>query len=66
MTLETTEKISVSQREKSKAEHGIDLIVKDFQWQLKKEGKVDLTIRNYGYLLLRLQNSELTYSTLKP
>jgi integrase len=55
LTLETTEKISVSQREKPKANRGIDIIVKDFQWQLKKEGKVNVTIRNYGYSLLFLE-----------
>jgi integrase/predicted RNA-binding Zn-ribbon protein involved in translation (DUF1610 family) len=55
LTLETTEKISVSQREKTKAERGIDIIVKDFQWQLKKEGKRDVTIRNYGYSLFFLE-----------
>jgi len=54
LTLGTTEKISVSQREKTKAERGIDIIVKDFQWQLKKEGKTNVTIRNYGYSLLFL------------
>jgi predicted RNA-binding Zn-ribbon protein involved in translation (DUF1610 family) len=55
LTLETTEKISVSQREKTKAERGIDIIVKDFQWQLKKEGTRDVTIRNYGYSLFFLE-----------
>jgi hypothetical protein len=55
LTLGTTEKISVSQREKTKAERGIDIIVKDFQWQLKKEGKTNVTIRNYGYNLLFLE-----------
>lgn len=55
LTLEATEKISVSQREKPKAERGINIIIKDFQWQLKKEGKADVTIRNYGYSLLRLE-----------
>ncbi|NLB75804.1 MAG: tyrosine-type recombinase/integrase [Crenarchaeota archaeon] len=53
LTLETPEKISVLQGEKQVA-RGIDLIIKDFQWQLKIEGKVDVTIRNYGYSLLRL------------
>ncbi len=53
LTLETSEKISVLQGEKQAA-RGIDLIVRDFQWQLKIEGKVDVTIRNYGYSLLRL------------
>ena len=43
LTLETIEKINVSQREKTKAERRIDIIVKDFQWQLKKEGKADTT-----------------------
>ena len=55
LTLETTEKISVSQREKPKAERGINIIVKDYQWQLKKEGRADVTIRNYGYSLLYLE-----------
>jgi integrase len=63
MTLETTEKI-VSQKEKTKAERGIDIIVKDFQWQLKKEGKADVTIRNYGYSLLRL--AKLGVDLFKP
>jgi integrase/DNA-directed RNA polymerase subunit RPC12/RpoP len=39
---------------KNEAPSNISLIVKDFQWQLKKEGKADVTIRNYGYSLLRL------------
>jgi integrase/transposase-like protein len=51
---ETTEKISVSHEEKPENTNGIGIIVKDFQWQLKLEGKADVTIRNYGYSLLRL------------
>ena len=52
LTLETTEKNSVSQGEKK--ESGVAIVVKDFQWQLKLEGRADVTIKNYGYSLLRL------------
>ncbi len=56
LTLETSEQISVSQRENqpSSQEKGIGIIVKDFQHQLKLEGRADITIKHYGYSLLRL------------
>jgi integrase/DNA-directed RNA polymerase subunit RPC12/RpoP len=57
LTLETSEKISVSQGENpphASLEKGIGIIVKDFQHQLKLEGRADITIKHYGYSLLRL------------
>jgi hypothetical protein len=57
LTGETSEQISVSQRENQPQpplEKGISFIVKDFQHQLKLEGKADVTIKHYGYSLLRL------------
>lgn len=55
LTLETSEQINVSQREKqSPLEKGIGIIVKDFQHQLKLEGRAVITIKHYGYSLLRL------------
>jgi transcription elongation factor Elf1 len=57
LTLETSEKISVSQGEnppQATLEKGIGIIVKDFQHQLNLEGRADITIKHYGYSLLRL------------
>ena len=55
LTLQTSEQKGVSQGENQpQPEKGIEIIVKDFQHQLKLEGRADVTIRNYGYSLLRL------------
>jgi len=56
LTLQTSEQKGVSQGEKQQPqpEKGIEIVVKDFQHQLKLEGRVDVTVRNYGYSLLRL------------
>ena len=55
LTRETSEQISVSQRENQPSlEKGIGIIVQDFQHQLKLEGRADITIKHYGYSLLRL------------
>ena len=55
LTLQTSEQKGVSQGENQpQPEKGIEIIVKDFQHQLKLEGRADVTILHYGYSLLRL------------
>jgi integrase len=55
LVIETQNGISVSHGENNnQPQNGVDIVVRDFQWQLKLEGLKDDTIMHYGYSLLRL------------